>query len=316
MAKPRVFISSTFYDLKHIRSALENFIESLGYEPILSERGNIAYSHDIPLDESCYREVNNSDILVLIIGGRYGSEYSRGNKKTLDDSNTRYDSITKKEFMTAIEKQIPTYTLIERSVYSDYETYRRNKDKPVEYAHVQSTNVFNFIEEIFALPQNNPIQQFDSYSDIEIWLKEQWAGKFKELLKATSQQKQLLTLSRQVSDLSEINGTLRRYLEQIITKVIPEKSEELIKEENQRIKIFDELKKNELIGSLTGRGEITFVNISTAFNILVKSSSVEEFFDFLKENFDESSIHDFELCYEPNDWAITEFLKAKKNIEK
>ena len=28
MAKPRVFVSSTYYDLKHLRSALESFIES------------------------------------------------------------------------------------------------------------------------------------------------------------------------------------------------------------------------------------------------------------------------------------------------
>ena len=52
MAKPRVFISSTYYDLKHVRSSLENFVESLGFEAILSEKGSITYSHDIPLDES------------------------------------------------------------------------------------------------------------------------------------------------------------------------------------------------------------------------------------------------------------------------
>jgi hypothetical protein len=41
MAKPRVFVSSTYYDLKHLRSAIEAFIDSLGYEPILSgERFN------------------------------------------------------------------------------------------------------------------------------------------------------------------------------------------------------------------------------------------------------------------------------------
>lgn len=32
MAKPRVFISSTFYDLRQIRSDLDNFIDTLGYE--------------------------------------------------------------------------------------------------------------------------------------------------------------------------------------------------------------------------------------------------------------------------------------------
>jgi Domain of unknown function (DUF4062) len=41
MAKPKIFISSTFYDLKQIRSDLDNFVENLGYEPIRNEEGDI-----------------------------------------------------------------------------------------------------------------------------------------------------------------------------------------------------------------------------------------------------------------------------------
>jgi hypothetical protein len=84
MAKPRVFISSTFYDLKQVRSSLEVFIRGLGFDPVLSEKGSIAYTPDVPLDESCYREAQGCDVFVLIIGGRYGSEVS-GDKR--DESN-------------------------------------------------------------------------------------------------------------------------------------------------------------------------------------------------------------------------------------
>ncbi len=35
MAKPRVFISSTYYDLRHIRNDLDGFIKELGYEPTI-----------------------------------------------------------------------------------------------------------------------------------------------------------------------------------------------------------------------------------------------------------------------------------------
>jgi len=79
MARPRVFVSSTYYDLKHLRSSLENFVESLGFDAILSEKGKIAYTPDLPLDESCYREVGTADIFVLIVGGRYGTEVSATN---------------------------------------------------------------------------------------------------------------------------------------------------------------------------------------------------------------------------------------------
>ena len=51
MARPRVFISSTFYDLKYIRQDLENFVKQLGYEPVMNERGTITYEKDVPLEE-------------------------------------------------------------------------------------------------------------------------------------------------------------------------------------------------------------------------------------------------------------------------
>ena len=35
MPKPRIFVSSTFYDLKYLRSSLEQFIESLKKEDYL-----------------------------------------------------------------------------------------------------------------------------------------------------------------------------------------------------------------------------------------------------------------------------------------
>lgn len=74
MAKPRAFISSTYFDLKNIRADLERFIKSQGYEPVLNERGHIAYGTKEKLEEYCYKEIQISDILISIVGGRYGSQ--------------------------------------------------------------------------------------------------------------------------------------------------------------------------------------------------------------------------------------------------
>ena len=98
MAKPRIFVSSTFYDMRHIRASMENFISDLGYESILSEKGNIAYDPSLPLDASCYREAESSDIFVLIIGGRYGSEVSESKINKSRSFYERYESITKAEY--------------------------------------------------------------------------------------------------------------------------------------------------------------------------------------------------------------------------
>ena len=95
MAKPRIFVSSTYYDLKHVRSSLELFIESLGYEPVLSEKGDIAYTPEQALDESCYREASSADIFVLIVGGRYGSVASGDPGKRSPSFFDSYESINK-----------------------------------------------------------------------------------------------------------------------------------------------------------------------------------------------------------------------------
>lgn len=236
MARPRVFVSSTYYDLKYIRSSLELFIESLGYEAVLSEKGSIAYTPDEPLDESCYREVQGSDIYVLVIGGRYGSEASETRTQVPKSFYDRYESVTKLEYKAALERDIPVYILIERSVYAEYQTYERNRDNAsIRYAHVDSTNVFRFIAEILSKPRNNPIQTFEKYAEIQAWLRDQWAGLMREFLIKRSSQRQIATLTSQVAELAEVNTTLRRYLEEVISKVSPDASAAIITSESERL---------------------------------------------------------------------------------
>jgi len=98
MVKPRVFVSSTYYDLKHIRNSLKSFIESFGYEAVLFEDGNIPYDNLLPLDQSCYSEVTRCHMFVLIIGGRYGSPSSTGDNKGSENNNNSCNSITLQEY--------------------------------------------------------------------------------------------------------------------------------------------------------------------------------------------------------------------------
>lgn len=285
MAKPRVFISSTYYDLKHLRSSLENFTESLGFEPVLSEKGDIAYAPDMPLDESCYREAKSADIFVLIIGGRYGSEASNQEKKPTRSFLDRYDSITKQEYKSAISRDIPTYILIENNVYSEYRTFLKNKsNKSIVYAHVDSVNVFYLIEEILSQPKNNPIYSFERYADVENWLREQWAGLFKELLTRMSSQQQLSSLSSKVSELGEINVTLRRYLETIIEKVSPKESESIIESESKRLHemtLLSELRRNRFVQYLVEQNKLPF---EKSINALREAKSFQNFIESLDDN--------------------------------
>ena len=52
--KPRIFVSSTFYDLKYVREDLSNFIKAHDFEPIMFEDGDIGYTPGQALDGACY----------------------------------------------------------------------------------------------------------------------------------------------------------------------------------------------------------------------------------------------------------------------
>jgi hypothetical protein len=176
MAKPRIFISSTFYDLRQIRADLNRFIKELGYEPILNEQGNIPYGKDEKLEEYCYKEIEFCDILISIIGGRYGAQ-----------SQNSDNSITQMEIKTALKMGKPVFFFIEKNVRAEYNTYLSNKDNDtVKYHYVDNKKVYEFLEFIDSLPRNNPTQPFETSEDIIIFLKEQWAGLFQRFLQEQS----------------------------------------------------------------------------------------------------------------------------------
>ena len=102
MAIPRVFVSSTCYDLGEIREAIGGFCEGFGFEAVLSDRGDVFYHPDLHTHNSCIFEVQNCHLLVLIIGGRFGGAYISDKQK----------SITNAEYAAAREKKIsPCFVL-------------------------------------------------------------------------------------------------------------------------------------------------------------------------------------------------------------
>ncbi|MCK4430118.1 MAG: DUF4062 domain-containing protein [Candidatus Aminicenantes bacterium] len=278
MARPRVFISSTFYDLQHIRTSLEGFVERLGYEAVLSEKGRIAYDPDIPLDKSCYRESASCDIFVLILGGRYGSAASGEDIASRTDFYERYQSITKKEYDSACSRDVPIYILVERSVFSEYEIYKKNKDnESINYAHVDSINIFQLLEKILGKSRNNPVFQFDRHTEIEDWLREQWAGLFRELISRRSEQKQLSSLSERITELSSINSSLQRYMETIVSSVSssPEEAKQIISEEKERLNREKAHREFNNILVVRQLWDIFDISKSTTEEVYRKASSIE-----------------------------------------
>jgi hypothetical protein len=100
-AAPAVLVSSTFYDLKQIRTDLKHFLtDDLGYRALLSEDPSFPINPDLTAIENCRRRVEqDADILILVIGGRYGS---------IDDRSAK--SVTNLEYLGARAKAIPIFT--------------------------------------------------------------------------------------------------------------------------------------------------------------------------------------------------------------
>lgn len=201
MAKPRVFISSTYYDLKNVRADLERFVREKGFDPVLHERGNVPYGKESALEEYCYREIGGCDIIVAIVGGRFGTV-----------SKQDPYSISQLEFKTANELQKPTYVFVERDVLAEYKTYSKNKDAKIEWTAVNDPRIYKFLDEIFALKANNPVAPFETSIDIVNFLQEQWAGLFQRLLQEGGQQEQLAM----VREMRESIQTLRQLVDYLV----------------------------------------------------------------------------------------------------
>ena len=197
MAKPRVFVSSTFYDLRQIREDLDRFISGMGYEPVLHEAGDIAYGKDSSPEGYLGREIEMCDILICVIGGRYGTE----------SQEQPGISITEQELSSAIENQVQVFIFIEQSVHSEYNTYLINKGTDgIKYRFVDDVRVYEFIDSVSNLPKNNPIAPFQTASDIIEYLRNQWAGLFQRFL----QDQKRLAEVRALEEMRLMTGTLEQ----------------------------------------------------------------------------------------------------------
>ncbi len=180
MAKPRVFISSTFYDLRQIRADIDQFLKGLGYDAIRNEEGSIPYGKEERLEEYCMQEVRHSDILISIIGGRFGSE---SKDETSIEKYFKKSSISQRELRTAIDNQKQVYIFIDKNVSAEYQTYLLNKENDnINYKFVDDQRIYSFIEEIKNLGVNNNIKDFETSADITNYLREQFAGLFQRFI--------------------------------------------------------------------------------------------------------------------------------------
>lgn len=237
--KPRIFVSSTFYDLKYIREDLSNFIKAHDFDPIMFEDGDIGYTPWKELDSSCYETMKSADMVILIIGGNYGSRATNE-----DNGFENYLSVTRKEFQTALNSRIPIYTFVDSKVLTEYETFDlnlealRSNPKSIKFKNTKDINVFYFIREIYQLG-DLVVTSFERSDDIKEFLSKQWSDMFKKYLQFLKDDIQIKTLDKTIDGMKDVVGEMKIMLEGVGKKVLNEDTEEYkeIIEKQEKYKI-------------------------------------------------------------------------------
>ncbi len=235
--KPRIFVSSTFYDLRSIREDISLFIKQFGFDPILSENGDIGYVPWEALDSSCYAAMKECDVAILVIGSRYGS------RKTVETEEQfgKYISVTREEFRTAVECGIPVYAFVYKEVLIEYGVYKNNinnsQAKQIKYRATEDINIFRFIDEVYKLTSIT-VTAFDKTQEIKDFLQIQWAALFKKYVNGLRDDRRISSIENAMSDMKDLIKKMDLMVNTIGRKVLEEEPEaynDVVKNQNIQV---------------------------------------------------------------------------------
>jgi hypothetical protein len=224
MPSPKIFLSSTCYDLGMVREQLRSFFLRLGYEPILSEYSDVLYDPRTHTHTSCIQEVPNADIVVVLIGSRFGGRAVPEALGAVDIENlltSSFDvtvlkdpeklSITQLEVLKAIDATVPVFAFVDEKVMHDHFVYQKNKDiaEKIKFPSIDKPEsakyIFEFINFLHQRNRGNSVISFGRIEDIETHLLKQWGALFQKLLREqrdkSQESRKLFTISEQIEDI-------------------------------------------------------------------------------------------------------------------
>lgn len=304
MANPRVFISSTCYDLVNERDSLIAFCQSFGFEVVLSDRGDIFFHPDLHTHTSCINEVSTCHLFILIIGGRFGGQY------VIDKTK----SITNAEYKAAREGGVPIFTFVKHDVLSDHHVWQKNKDqefvKQINYPSIEksdnSSEIFSFIDDVRHASTNNALFSFNLIKDIHNILRKQWASMFFDFLQNSKMTRQIAATHDALTTLTAASAKIEELVKSLYQNLAKDSADKAI------TNIDIEGKAKELFFSIAikigDKQYLFFENIEKLIN-----SPPKNWYDFLMESGlfeitdkvgkqDEIDSKDQILIYKGGDW--------------
>jgi hypothetical protein len=181
------------------REQLRAFLLRLGYDPILSEYSDVLYDPRTHTHTSCIQDVPNADMVVLLIGSRFGGRAVPEALSLIDLENlvnSSFDvtvlkdpeklSITQLEVLKAIDASVPVFAFVEETVMHDQRVYQNNKDlsEKIKFPSIDKPDtakyIFEFISFLHHRNKGNAVIPFSRISDIETHLLKQWGSLFQK----------------------------------------------------------------------------------------------------------------------------------------
>lgn len=168
----RIFLSSTIYDFRDLRSALRFWLEELGYVVLMSEVTDFERRPDSNTFDACFEAIHYCDFYILLVGERYGSIFQDG------------ISVTNQEFRVAKaladRQEIAMIPFVRKSVWQEAElAAAAGGESTIRAADAQSAEqmarVLAFVQELKSTTLldaagneggNLWIYNFDTFADI------------------------------------------------------------------------------------------------------------------------------------------------------
>lgn len=192
----KVFISSTVYDFKDIRSALKFYLEEHGYIVYTSESSDFKVDVKVHSYEACLNLIDECDYFILLIGSRVGGWYDKENKISITRQEYRHAyqlhqqgglqilSFVRNEVWQLKETRNELTRYLENINNFDKDLIADIVNAPTKFAN-DAQFVSDFIQEVgknaetriamqdkALLPTGNWIRVFNSFKDIIDSLKE------------------------------------------------------------------------------------------------------------------------------------------------
>ncbi len=226
MAKLKVFVSSTCYDLSIVRSQVRSYIKQLGHDPVMSDYMEVLYDPREHTHKSCIQEISGCDVAVLIIGSRFGGkgvpaafdeiDFASLEEKSASSGilqNKEKLSVTQLEICKAIEDGIPVFTFVDDRVMHDHLVYEANKSSgaidKIKFPSIEKPEtakyIFEFINFLRHRTEGNSVTAFSKVEDINDYISSQWSSLFQRLLheqrNKEAERKRIDYFASQIADL-------------------------------------------------------------------------------------------------------------------